>query len=164
MLGSTSSTQMRHAVIVGGGVIGAACAYYLARDGWRVTILEQNRFGSGCSHGNCGYISPSHVLPLAEPGVVLKTLKWMLKGDAPLYVKPRIDFALWSWMTRFARRANRRAMLESAHALVPLLRSTSRLYEELLTTEAFDAEWERVGCWFIYRTPEAMAAYEETDR
>lgn len=158
------SNRARPALIVGGGVIGAGCAYYLARAGWRVTILEQNRFGRGASHGNCGYISPSHVLPLAEPGVVLKTLKWMLRGDAPLYVKPRVDFGLWSWMARFARRANRAAMMESARGLAPLLRSTSRLYEELLTSEAIDAEWERVGCWFIYRTPEAMAAYETTDR
>lgn len=145
-------------------MIGAACAHYLARAGWRVTILEKDRFGRGCSHGNCGYISPSHVLPLAEPGIVLKTLKWMLKGDAPLYVKPRIDLSLWAWMLRFARRANHAAMMESARGLLPLLRSTPRLYEELLTSEGLDAEWERTGCWFIYRTAEAMADYEPTDR
>ncbi len=161
---SEAGSSRKRAVVVGGGVIGAACAYYLAREGWGVTILEKGLFGRGCSHGNCGYISPSHVLPLAEPGVVGKTLKWMLKGDAPLYVKPRLDPGLWTWMLRFARRANHDAMMESARALLPLLRSTSRLYEEFLTSEGLDAEWERVGCWFIYRTPEAMAGYEETDR
>ncbi len=154
----------RHAIIVGGGVIGAACAYYLACAGWRATILEQNRFASGCSHGNCGYISPSHVMPLAEPGVVLKTLKWMLKGDSPLYVRPSLNFTLWSWMVNFARRANHNAMMESAKGLAPILRSTAELYEQLLTQEPIDAEWEKVGCWFIYRTPEAMAAYDPTDR
>ena len=152
------------AVVVGGGVIGAACGYYLAREGCRVTILEKGRFGRGASHGNCGYISPSHVLPLAEPGVVAKTLKGMLHADSPFYVKPRLDFPLWSWMYRFARRANRRDMLAAAGGLVPLLRSTSRLYEQLLTNEPIEAEWEKAGCWFIYRTPGAMAGYEETDR
>lgn len=164
MLEIRTTTRPRRAIVVGGGVIGAACAYYLARGGWRVTILEKDRFGRGCSHGNCGYISPSHVLPLAEPGIVLKTLKWMLKGDAPLYVKPRIDVGLWAWMLRFARRANRDAMMESARGLLPLLRSTPRLYEELLSSEGLDAEWERRGCWFIYRSPQAMAGYETTDR
>ena len=57
-----------HAIVVGGGLIGAASAYYLSKSDWQVTIVEQNRFGSGCSHGNCGFISPSHVLPLAAPG------------------------------------------------------------------------------------------------
>src|SRR5688500_16060086 len=159
-----SGPRNRRAVIIGGGVIGAACAYYLSREGWRVTILEKGRFGRGASHGNCGYISPSHVLPLAEPGVVMKTLKGMLHADSPFYVKPRLDVSLWSWMLSFARRANRKSMLEAAGGLVPLLQSTARLYEELLSTEPIEAEWEKAGCWFIYRSPEAMAAYEETDR
>ena len=161
---SERTAESRSALIVGGGVIGAACAYYLARAGWRVTVLEMNRFGRGCSHGNCGYISPSHVLPLAEPGVVFKTLRWMLRGDSPLYVKPRLDFALWAWMWRFARRANERDMLESARGLAPLLRSSAELYQQLFTDESLDVEQERVGCWFIYRTPAAMAEYDATER
>lgn len=151
-------------IVVGGGVIGAACAYYLASAGRPVTILEMNRFGSGCSHGNCGYISASHVLPLAEPGVVFKTLKWMLRGDSPLYVRPRLDVGLWRWMWRFARRANERDMLESARGLAPLLQSTAELYPQLFADENLDVEAERVGCWFIYRTPAAMAEYEATER
>jgi D-amino-acid dehydrogenase len=154
----------RRAVVIGGGVIGAACAYYLARAGWVVTILEKGRFGRGASHGNCGYISPSHVLPLAEPGVVARTLKGMLHADSPFYVKPRMDPGLWAWMLRFARRANQRDMLSAAVGLAPLLRSTASLYEQILSTEPIEAEWEKAGCWFIYRTPEAMAGYEATDR
>ena len=64
----------RSVVIIGGGVIGAACAHYLVEDGWRVTILDRGRFGGGCSHGNCGLVCPSHVLPLAEPGAVRRSL------------------------------------------------------------------------------------------
>ena len=64
------STSSRHVVVIGGGVIGAACAYYLSRSGWQVTIIDKGAFGSGSSHGNCGFVCPSHVLPLAEPGMV----------------------------------------------------------------------------------------------
>ena len=60
----------RRVVVVGGGVIGAACAYYLSKAGWTVTVVDRGAFGAGCSHGNCGFVCPSHVLPLAVPGAV----------------------------------------------------------------------------------------------
>ena len=63
-----------HVIVVGGGVIGAACAYYLCRSGWAVTVLDQGGFGKGCSHANCGFVCPSHVLPLAAPGAAREAL------------------------------------------------------------------------------------------
>ncbi len=64
------SGDARRVAVIGGGVIGAACAYYLAKAGWTVTVADRGGFGKGCSHGNCGLVSPSHVLPLAAPGAV----------------------------------------------------------------------------------------------
>src|SRR5437870_4503322 len=84
-----------HVVVVGSGVIGASCAYFLARDGWRVTIIDQGEFGRGCSHGNCGFVCPSHVLPLAVPGAVRGALKALFTPHSPLSIKPRLDFSLW---------------------------------------------------------------------
>ena len=86
----------RHVIVVGGGVIGTACAYYLAKSGWQVTVIDQYQHGSQCSHGNCGLLSPSHVLPLAMPGAVRKNLKLMLQKNSPFYVKPRLDPRLWN--------------------------------------------------------------------
>ena len=60
----------RSAVVIGSGVIGTACAYYLMRAGWQVSLIDRGEFASGSSHANCGFICPSHVLPLAEPGMV----------------------------------------------------------------------------------------------
>src|SRR5947209_3127301 len=102
---------MRSAVVIGGGVLGTACAYYLARDGWDVTVLDQGGFGQGCSHGNCGFVCPSHVLPLAGPGAVRQALKALLLPNSSFKIKPRFDPALWGWLCRFARRCNRRDML-----------------------------------------------------
>jgi D-amino-acid dehydrogenase len=71
------SRSPRHVAVVGGGVIGVASAYYLARAGCAVTLVERDAVGMGCSHANCGLVCPSHVLPLAEPGAlgqVLRTL------------------------------------------------------------------------------------------
>ena len=91
-------------VVIGGGVIGAACAYYLAKVGKRVALLDRGRFAGGCSHGNCGYVCPSHVLPLATPGAVWATLRTLLHRNSPLKVRPGYLIANLGWFLRFARR------------------------------------------------------------
>jgi D-amino-acid dehydrogenase len=151
-------------VVIGGGVIGTACAYYLAKSGAAVTVIDQGEFGRGCSHGNCGLICPSHVLPLAGPGAVWTTCKALFKKDAPFSVKPRFDPALWGWLIRFARRCNERDMLESGRAIQALLASSRSLYDELFCSEQLDAEWETRGLLFVFLTPVAMEHYAETDQ
>ena len=89
-------------LVIGGGVIGLSCALALARGGRAVTVLERATVGSGASHGNCGTITPSHALPLAQPGVVAQGLKWLLKPDAPLRIAPTLDPARLAWLARFA--------------------------------------------------------------
>ena len=93
-------------LILGGGVIGLACALYLLREGRSVTVLEQGSAGAACSHGNCGTITPSHAMPLAMPGMIAQALRWMSRADAPFRVAPRLDFALIEWLLQFARRCN----------------------------------------------------------
>ena len=151
-------------IVVGGGVIGAACAYYLSRSGWDVEVLEQGAFGKGCSHGNCGFVCPSHVLPLAEPGAVWRALKAMLKKDSPFYIKPRFDPSLWGWLLKFARRCNVSAMLEAGRAIQALLNSSRALYDELLREEPIDCEWEAKGLLFVLHSRAGMEHYEHTAR
>lgn len=154
----------RRAVVIGGGVIGVACAHFLNRAGWTVTVIDKGTIGGGCSHANCGFVCPSHVLPLAEPGAVRKTLASMLKPGAPFRVKPRLDSALWTWLWHFARRCNRRDMLASGHAIQPLLESSMSLYRDLVQNEGIECEWAERGLLFVYKTREAFEAYAATDR
>ena len=91
-------------VIVGGGVIGLACALALVEAGRSVRVLEAGSVGCGSSHGNCGTITPSHAAPLAAPGAVMRGLRWMLTPDAPFYLKPRLDPGLGAWLAHFAPR------------------------------------------------------------
>lgn len=154
----------RRVIVIGGGVIGTACAYYLARDGWRVAIVEQGAFGKGCSHGNCGFVSPSHVLPLAMPGAIRMALRSLFDSDSAFYVKPRFDLALWGWLWRFARRCNHRDMLDSGHAIQALLNSSRRLYDELMRDEPIDCEWQPVGILFVFQTDAGMKHNEEVAR
>lgn len=151
-------------VVVGGGVIGLACAYYLLLAGRRVTLIERGRIGGACSHGNCGFVCPSHVLPLAEPGAVSKGIKALFEQNSPLAIRPRLDWRLWSWLANFARRANERDMLEAARGCQALLHPSLRLYEELLAAEGLDCQWQAKGLLFAFRTAEAFEAYAATNR
>ena len=149
-------------VVVGGGVVGAACAYFLAQDGRRVTILEQGEFGAGCSHGNCGLICPSHALPLTAPGAFGTALRSLFRPTAPFRVKPRFDPRLWSWLLRFAMRCNASRMLEAAEPIHALLRSSRSLYDHLFGAESFDCEWETRGLLFPFRTVGGMDHHAAT--
>jgi D-amino-acid dehydrogenase len=153
----------RSVVVVGGGVIGASCAHFLQQAGWRVTILDRERFGAACSHANCGFICPSHVLPLAEPGAVTATLAAMLRPNAPFAVKPRFDPGLWAWLLRFALRCNERTMLRDGAALHTLLTSSRSLYDTLIKTEPLDCEWQTRGLLLAYRDRAAFAKHAEAD-
>ncbi|MEI7684302.1 MAG: FAD-dependent oxidoreductase [Planctomycetota bacterium] len=157
-------TGERQVVVVGGGVVGAACSYYLSRDGWKVTIVDQGVFGKQCSHGNCGYVSPSHVLPLAKPGAIRNALSSMLKPDSPFYIKPRFNLRLWSWLLRFARRCNNRDMLESGHGIAAMLNSARILYDDLMRDEPMVCEWKTDGLIFVLQSAKAMEHFAHTDR
>jgi D-amino-acid dehydrogenase len=154
----------KRAVVIGGGVVGAASAYYLARTGWSVTLLEQNLFGRGCSHGNCGYVSPSHVLPHAQPNAIWPVLRTMLRPNSPFVIRPRFDVALWKWLLGFARRCNRHDMLQSAAAITGLLKSSRRLFDELFAAEPFECEWETRGLLFVFKSHAMFEHYAEVDR
>ena len=158
------STQERRAIVIGGGVIGASSAYYLTKQGWSVTILEQNQFASGCSHGNCGYVSPSHVLPLAAPGVLWPTLRTLFQRNSPLKLRLQFDPALWSWLLRFSRKCNAQDMHVAAGGIAALLNSSRTLYDQLFSQEPFDCEWETRGLLFVFHSQRGMDHYAETDQ
>ena len=90
-------------VIVGGGVVGVCSAYYLARRGLSVTLVEKGDIAAGSSYGNAGLIVPSHSIPLAAPGVLRQGLRWMLDTESPFYIRPRPSRALVRWLLRFRR-------------------------------------------------------------
>jgi D-amino-acid dehydrogenase len=151
-------------IVVGGGVIGAACAYYLRRTGRSVALIDRGSFGRGCSHGNCGYVCPSHVLPLAGPGALWSTLKTLLRRNSPLKVRWRFDPALWRWFRQFARRCNQADMLRAGHAIQSLLDSSRSLYDDLLTATLRDVDWEPSGLLFVFRSPSTMDHYADVDQ
>ena len=155
--------QREHVVIVGGGVIGAMCAWYLVRSGHKVTIVDRDKFGAACSHGNCGYISPSHVLPLTQPGVVWATFPSMFQTDSPFAIKLRWAPDLWKWFWRFMRQCNHESMMAAAQGRHLLLQSSMQLYEDLIRSEQIECEWTENGLLFVYQTQEHFEHYSQTN-
>ena len=89
---------MRHILVIGGGVVGLASSWWLLEAGCRVTLLEQADVGTGTSYANGGQLSYRYVAPLADAGVPLKALGWMLERDGPLRFSPRLDVQQWRWL------------------------------------------------------------------
>ncbi len=151
-------------IVVGAGIIGLSCAHYLSEAGYRVTVIDKGGVAEACSHGNCGYICPSHVLPLTEPGAIGMAVKSLFKPDAPFRVKPRLSPALWMWMLQFARRCTHRQMLKGAGPLKAILDSSMTEYRRLVAEGVLDCEWRERGLMYVFRTESAMAAFAEGDR
>ncbi len=124
--------EARHILIIGAGVIGLSTAYYCARRGHRVTVLERNvARRDGCSFGNAGMIVPSHFVPLAAPGMVALGLKWMWNPESPFYIQPRFDWDLFSWGFKFWRAANAKQVERAAPLLRDLSFASRACFEEL---------------------------------
>ncbi|TXK65970.1 NAD(P)/FAD-dependent oxidoreductase [Alkalisalibacterium limincola] len=138
-------------LIIGGGVIGLACAWYLLKAGRQVRVVEQGAVGSGSSYGNCGTITPSHAAPLAAPGTIGEALKWMLQPDAPFYIRPRFDPELAAWLLRFAARCNRRDYLEAGRAKGRLLNASRLLLADLVEDARVACDFEPSGLIHVYR-------------
>ena len=87
-------------LVLGSGVIGVSMAYYLARAGHEVTVVDRQAAPAmETSFANAGEVSPGYSAPWAGPGVPLKAIKWMLMHHSPLVIKPMLDPAMWRWGT-----------------------------------------------------------------
>ncbi len=144
-------------VVIGGGVVGVCAAYYLARAGAHVTLVERGEIAAGSSYGNAGLIVPSHAVPLAAPGVLWRGLTWMADPESPFYIKPRLDPALVSWLWKF------RAHCTAAHVrhAVPVIRDLSHaslaLFRELAAIPGFDFGFRQDGVLMVFRTEAGLA-------
>ena len=137
--------------IIGGGVIGLCSAYYLSKSGYKVTVIERNDITEGCSFGNMGYISPSHFIPLATPGIIAQGLKWMMSSSSPFYIKPRLNLDLIQWGLAFKNNANAKKVEQSAPHLNNLLQLSRELMSDLKKDLPAFNMIEK-GCWMLYKT------------
>ena len=154
----------QHTVIIDGGIIGAFAAYYLQKAGRQVTIVGRSNFGAAASHGNCGYVSPSHVLPLCRPGQIMNGLKGLFSTQRALRIQPKLSLSFWSWMLKFASRCNERDALEAGTARHALLQSAAELYRDVIREENLQVEWTEDGLLFVFRDQHEFDHYRSIDK
>ena len=137
--------------IIGGGIIGLSCAYYLQKDLHNITVIDRGDITDGCSFGNMGYISPSHFIPLATPGIVIQGIKWMLNSSSPFYIKPRLDWDLIRWGLTFYHHANAKQLAQNTPHLNSLLQLSRHLINDLKEDIGDSFNLTEKGCWMLYK-------------
>ncbi|UCH21650.1 MAG: FAD-dependent oxidoreductase, partial [Deltaproteobacteria bacterium] len=150
-------------LIIGGGVIGTACAYYLMKEGRQVRVIEQNKFGVGASYVNCGLIVTSHLLPLCTPGVIRNELIRMIRRASPLYVKLTLDFNRLRWFLNFARKCNPEHLAHAIRARERIIHHSDLLFRTFLNEEKIECEWEKKGVLMVYKSEAEMQKYARTN-
>lgn len=140
-----------HVVVVGAGVIGISCAYFLARRGAAVTVLERSDVGAGASSGNAGTIATGHG-PINKPGRVAQAIKSLADPLSPLYIAPRWDPALARWLVHFSRRCTAAHLEHCLRALAPLSHATPALFDELVRDERLRCGYRAAGYYEVFVT------------
>ena len=145
---------MSNVLVCGGGVIGLCAAYYLQKAGHQVTVIERGDITEGTSFGNAGYVSPSHFVPLASPGIIAQGLRWMLSSSSPFYIKPRLSPDLIRWGLTFWKSSNQQTVEKNVPALNDILRLSRTLQSELKAELGNHFRMEEIGCLMLYKSAE----------
>jgi len=145
------------AVVVGGGVIGVAAAHYLHLAGWQVTLVDRGEVGRGCSYANACLIVPSHAVPLPGPGVLAQAVRWLVRPDSPIYVRPHLDAEFLGWSRRFLRACSAPAAQSGTEALQRAAAASVALFDELVTAWRLEFGYRRQGTLNVYVTEAGFA-------
>ena len=144
--------------MVGGGIVGVSCAYYLASRGAHVTLVERDAADGdrqGASVGNAGIIAPDHA-PLPQPGLSRTLVHAMLSRTNPLYIKPRLDPELFAWLWGFWRACGAKRFARSMEALTQLGRISDACFHVLRDEAKIDGGYCDTGRLEIFRTVRGM--------
>jgi len=154
-------------VVVGAGVIGLLSAYDIRRRGGEVLVIDKGEPGMGCSYGNTGWVVPSFSAPLPAPGLVTTTLKWMLRADSPVYIRPSAVPSMFRWLMQFWSHCNEEDYQAGLAAVTNLNRHTIALFDAI-KADGVDFEMHESGLMCAYATQaaydKAMAGFEAIDK
>ncbi len=133
--------------------MGLCSAYYLHKKGYQVTVLEKSQGGLGASFVNAGYLTPSHIVPLAAPGVITKGISMMMDSKSPFYIKPRWDIDFFKWAWSFHKSSTKEKVEKAAPIIKDINLLSSKLYDEIKESRDLgDFHLEKKGLLMIYQT------------
>jgi len=146
-------------LVLGSGVIGVTSAYYLARAGHDVTVLDRQPGPAlETSFANAGQVSPGYSAPWAAPGIPLKALKWLVTKHAPLVVRPKLDPAMWSWMAQMLRNCTAARYEVNKGRMVRLAHYSRDCLQELRAETGITYDARQRGTLQLFRTRKQLAA------
>jgi D-amino-acid dehydrogenase len=152
-------TENKDILIIGGGPVGLSCAYYLLKSGRKVTIVDSNEIGKGSGAGNAGHIVPSHIIPLAAPGVVTSALKWMLDpAHSPFGMKVSLDPKYILWLMQFVAACTDANVQRAIPLLNGLGQLSAKNFAQMIAEEKFDCHYQRTGFLNLYKNQKAFDA------
>jgi D-amino-acid dehydrogenase len=138
--------------VLGAGVIGVTSAWYLARQGHEVEVIERGPAPAlGASHANAGQISWSYATPWAAPGIPLKALRWLFSADSPLIIHPRLDPGMWRFLAAMLLECNSARYDRNKHELLRLGAFSIRCLSELLEEAPVSFDHGARGLLQIFR-------------
>ncbi|HEY7431391.1 MAG TPA: FAD-dependent oxidoreductase [Streptosporangiaceae bacterium] len=156
--GAADAGHSPDVLILGGGVVGLFCAYFLRRRGASVTVVERGEIGGpqSCSYGNTGLVGTQGSAPLAEPGVLTQGLRWLADPQSPFYIKPRLDPGLVSWLWHFRRFCNDRSAREVFAVLLAMKQRSLEILTGLCATGSLAPTFSGDGIVVACKTPEGF--------
>ncbi|MGB5170334.1 MAG: FAD-dependent oxidoreductase [Eudoraea sp.] len=143
-------------IIIGGGIAGLCSAYFLQKSGHTVTVIDKSNISSGASFVNAGYLTPSHIIPLASPGMISKGIKWMFNSSSPFYMKPRWDADFFKWSWNFHKSSTNAKVLKAIPVIKDINILSRDLYEDIKSSGDLGSfQLERKGLLMLFKTDEA---------
>ncbi|MCO5287132.1 MAG: FAD-dependent oxidoreductase [Chitinophagaceae bacterium] len=146
----------KSAIIVGGGINGLCAAYYLHKEGFDVKVIDRGTIENNCSFGNMGFLSPSHFVPLASPGIIAEGVKYLLDSKSPFYIKPRLDLNFIRWGLNFYKNSNQKTVDKNSYPLEDLLKLSRHLMDEIRADLGDVFDMETKGCLMVCHSEDAF--------
>ncbi len=144
-------------LVLGGGVIGVSTAYYLARAGHEVELVDRQRGPAlETSFGNAGEVSPGYSSPWAGPGVPLKAIQWMLMQHSPLVIWPLLDPAMWRWGAMMLANCTQRAYALNKSRMVPIAEYSRDCLKALRAETGIAYDDRAQGTLQLFRTQKQL--------
>ncbi|HAC67114.1 MAG TPA: D-amino acid dehydrogenase [Pseudomonas sp.] len=146
-------------LVLGSGVIGTTSAYYLARQGFEVVVVDRQAGPAlETSHANAGQVSPGYASPWAAPGVPLKALKWLFQKHAPLAIRLTGDSNQYLWMAQMLRNCTAARYAVNKERMVRLSEYSRDCLDELREDTGIAYEGRQLGTTQIFRTQQQVDA------
>ncbi|MBO9874560.1 MULTISPECIES: D-amino acid dehydrogenase [Xanthomonas] len=144
-------------LVLGSGVIGTTTAWYLARSGCEVTVVDrQPAAGLETSYANAGQVSPGYASPWAAPGVPLKALKWLFQRHAPLAITPTADLQQYLWLAQMLRNCTAERYAINKARMVRLSEYSRDCLDQLRAETGIAYEGRQLGTTQLFRTQQQL--------